>query len=380
MAKSFSMAKMFVLIVGAIVVSGIALIYVSGLIQPAQVAGSGASTNIFNNQQPQTQSVTSCNATSGSSLVTYTLVNDEDTTQTDTMDSTYLVNKLNADNTETLVSIGTDSTSGTVSVNCPGTYRIRTVHGTGTGGANTRLDSVIVGNGASISPDGKYVQFAVDTASYRLDVYGSRYSPLCFRIKNTDNNNYHTTQLDVDNKTDVCYLTGNVFTSNSNLGQNVTVGTGGSTNFNVEYKVNGTNGTFSDLGYYILVDANTNRWKEPTALVSGVTEILNIKGDTAAGWTSFENIQFSADEYAYRIDTTTTNRVRDSPTRMVAFTLTALDNTNPANTDSPVFRFAPIGGYQSSLAGGTTVLYGAAVNNASYNVLTASQTLTYGVQ
>lgn len=233
--------------------------------------------------------------------VTLTQHNGINETGDETYDSTCYAYIL-SDGKEQLATTVTDTTAGTFTANCGQSYRLRCIGVTGVNGDSAFMMGLVVGAGASIAPDGTYIDFTPNAPAYSLDWKSKQHATLEFRVRdmlaealmyNDDDNN----QQDYE-------ATGANFTSSTNNVTALAVGASGELKVRVEARSTGTDTDHSDFGTYILVNASTATWQTPhvAKFTNGAGEVKtlsNIKGSLNSRetnvWSNVEYVYFTPD-------------------------------------------------------------------------------------
>lgn len=175
--------------------------------------------------------------------VSITLRNAEDETQADTFDATGYIYEVDENGKENYITSITDTTAGTVTLDCGKTFILRLVSADGNKGDNSRIWAVESGKGAEILSDTGAVKFTTTGASYTLRVVGSRHGVLEFRAKDRINDAFMYDSSDASN-TD-WELDGVTFTSTTDNSTATAVGTGGRFEVTLYYRTNETTTQFN---------------------------------------------------------------------------------------------------------------------------------------
>ena len=256
----------------------------------------------------------------------------------------------------------TDTTAGTATLNCGVRYTLKTVAQNAVQGDNSKIDSIERGAGAALNADGT-VSFTPTDATYYLKVVGSQHGVVEFRILNIDNNAYrYASGLAAEQGWNLTGVDWNGTTANESV---ITVAASGRFTDEVHFRSNGTDTDFADFGYWILIDANTSAWNEPTVKLDGVTLVDN-KGQMT---TAENRLLGSLYEYAYKVH----GDVTDSE-HVARLEFSAVSGINPSDLNSPTFALASIGHFKATSS--SAVLEGAATDAATaaavYTIQTAN--------
>jgi hypothetical protein len=286
---------------------------------------------------------------------TITLKNEEDDTQDDTFDATGYLYKV-IDGEEQYATSITDTTSGSVNLDCGQTYRLRLVSADGDEGDNAKINGVIVGKDASIVDNGRAVEFTPTGRSYDLKLMGERHGVLEFKAYDNVNGDW------LCNSDDTCTdyeAEGTTFVGTDN--STMAFGTSDELDIVVHYRSTKRNTSFDDFGYLILIEAGTDvatKWQDPIVKLNG--EVLS-----EATLRDNEAKQFQSYDFAYRV---TNNDISDASNEL-EINWKPNSGQNPS-TDIEI-DFASIGAYLS--VDGKSIGYEAAKDDTSATVVYAVQ-------
>jgi len=297
--------------------------------------------------------------TTGQTTLTIDLKNGEDTTADTTFDASgYFFGSKGS-----YVAV-TDTTSGSATLNCGETYTFKLVSADGNNQDNAKITGIEQGIGATWNPDGS-VTFTPAAATYYLKVVGSKHGVLEFRVWGVDNGAYRYWNVGNVNGWNLTGAYANGTTSNSTT---LSVGSGGRFTDEVHFRANQTDTNVADFGYWVMIDAATSVWNEPTVKLDGIT-LTNQKGLMNPD----ENRQYgSTYEYAYKID----GKITDSE-HILRIEFSAISGIDPTATNSPVVAIAPIGAYKATSS--NTVNIAACKDDSAATAVFALQSLTLGV-
>jgi hypothetical protein len=281
--------------------------------------------------------------------VTVTQYNPNNDTGTESYDQTARLYKVQADGTEQLFATLTDLTNpSATNVNCGDTYRLRLQSGDD---SNARITAVRSGEGATLSSDGRFVEFQAQGAVYNLEVDSPQRAGLRVKVFDLKQNGW--VFADDGNAASAYRTSGVTFQSTTDNATATTVGTAEDISFRIDVRANGVDVDANDLGMYMLVDADTAVWAEPSVRFAG-RELVDVKGNLD----TFESRAFSNYEYVYRIDDSIVDRDRS-----MDFQVNALSGINPGASDDITLAFAGIGA--SKQTSGNLMRYAATTDAAS---------------
>jgi hypothetical protein len=302
-------------------------------------------------------------------------------------DSTFklqVFNELNTTDAEnydmTIVCKGSDGSSYTitdttspsgVTVNCGYDYVCYGVSTTGAGGDHAKFIKVRSGTSSTKIEDG-LLKFRADRPNIIIDVGSTQHGVLEARAYSIDEAGFM--YADTDTSAGSWHTTGSVFgnaTKNSTTGA-ITVGSGGKFKVRLDVRVNAnTDEQFEDYGWYLFIDAASNKWDDPAIKIEGTTytsdcSVLN----------SDESKAYSGEEYCYLV---TGIPITNNDDIEVEFTFNALSGVNPGTSDDINVTFASIGAYQST-TDSTNVLRGAVKDDSSQTQVFAIAEWQFAVQ
>jgi len=281
--------------------------------------------------------------------VTITQYNPNNDTGTETYDQTARLYKVQSDGTEQLFATLTDLTNpSATNVNCGDTYRLRLQSADD---SNARITAVRSGEGAVRSADGRYVEFQARGAVYNLEIDSPQRAGLRVKVFDLKQNGWVFAN---DELAASAYRTSGVtFQSTTDNATATAVETAGDLSYRIDLRANGVDVDANDFGMYLLVDADTSVWAEPSVRFAG-RDLADVKGNLD----TFESRAFSNYEYVYRIDDSIVDRDRS-----LDFQVNALSGINPGASDDITLAFAGIGA--SKQTSGNLMRYAATTDAAS---------------
>jgi hypothetical protein len=261
----------------------------------------------------------------------------------------------------------TSGTATTATLRCGEKYIGRVVSADGNRGDNARIRSADPSTvGTSVNADGTFTVTASGPDMY-AKLVGSFHGVPEFRVWNEDNGawRYLGVASDEGNNNNWA-LTGGVYNGTTSENSTISVGAGGRFTDTIHVRANETVTDALDFGGYVLVDAATATWNEPTVSHNGAKlSRVTLLPDEAR--------QFSGTyEYAYKINGPLTDTEHTLKTEFVAVT-----GQNPTETNSPGVAIAGIGAVKS--INGNSILYQAAQDNAAATRVFTLQSITLGV-
>lgn len=323
--------------------------------------GFKASISQPNSPSAPVETVNSC-PSSGLTSFTVNLRNGLDTTSATQLDTQGYIYKIE-NGQETFYGTLSSTRDGTVEVSCPGTYELKLVSNSQ---VNSHVDSIDYGDA---TVDNGVVVFKANSAKESLGLVGSQHGTLEFKV--FDNNNNAFVYPNDDSVATNWETSGVTYESTLGNSTATAVNAGGELNYKYYVRVHdSTTSKFDDFGAYILVDAPTSVWNEPTVTFDGV-KLSNVKGSL----TPSEAIAFSDYEYVYKVPA---GAKLDDTTHTIGFDVKALTGIDPSSSDSIKVDFASIGSYLS--IDGKTVKTGAVEDNTAHTPVFALQETTLAVQ
>jgi hypothetical protein len=249
----------------------------------------------------------------------------------------------------------TDTTAGAVNLDCLKTYRLKLVSQNADEGDNAKINRVIVGSNSRLIDGGKAVEFTPSGYSYSLKLGGQRHGVLEFKAYDK----LAGAWICWTGSSATCpTYQGDAVTFQSSVnGTAMAIGTTDEVDVTLHFRGTKSNTSFSDFGYYILLEAGTDTatvWQEPILTLNGQRlSLVTLTGDEARAWQSYD--------WAFKVeghDITDANNKLDISMKPQA-------GQNPS-TDLQ-FDFASIGAYLS--VDGSTVKYGGARDNTGASVV-----------
>lgn len=291
----------------------------------------------------------------GGTTATITLFNGLNTTGSESFDAGYRVYEANG----AFFTSGTDTTSGSLSLNCGESYKF---HLLSADGADNAGFISAEGGDAVVSADGRSVEFTAAKDQMTLNFYGSEHGVLEFKAYDNNNAGY------------MCYggatpctsfqTDGVTFTSTTN-GTALAVGDSGEVDMTLDVRTTLTDREFANIGGYIAVEAATATWEEPVISVDG-KRLTDMKGqlDVSA------SRALSNYEYVFKLPSGI-----DRSGVEVDFFIEAVSGVNPT-TDIEI-DFLAVGSVKET--SGSGMLYGTHQDDSSNTVLFAIQDVTVDI-
>lgn len=242
---------------------------------------------------------------------TVTVQNTANTTGAQTFDTTMNFYEISADGSEDTLSFDsynkfakqiTDTTAGSVSLDCGKRYAVKILSVNGAGGDQSRIRS-IVGN-----PSGVKDTKVNDNGVLTFTATGSQGS---FTAGSHQKGNFETRVKDIVNDGFVSFVGGNTtgiwnstdgvnWTSTVQTEKGIAVGVGGEYHIILYMRSTNADRNANDYGTYVLAEATTSTFNTPVAKIDGVTA-ADIKD---SGLNPDEVKAYSAYEYVYLIPKT----------------------------------------------------------------------------
>ncbi len=369
--KGIGALALAIVVIAAIVIGGGVLLYGAnqmGLFR-AQVISTGGSGSGGQSSTGNTIVLETDNGCPDDkdTVVTFTQRNVRDTTASTTFDTTgYIYKMVNGEIAGEPTTI-TDTTAGTVTLDCNQDYVLKLARGNAYLGNNSRilgLTSSVPGaevvNGA--------LKFKTAGSNMPIGLQGSQHGLLEFRLFDANNNAFNYDTNNADNT--AWEVTNSTFFFNSTTAATAAtaLAAGEDRTWRLYFRSNNSVGEFNDQGTLILIEAPTATYKKPVcSLDNGAAGDRDGDGnliDRRDSLTAEERVQFSSYEYAYVIGTET--KVSNNQ-HILTCTFDALDGVNPVAADNIEIDFAARGNYLS--VDGSTVKTGAADDTSSYAVV-----------
>ena len=235
----------------------------------------------------------------------------------------------------TLKTTVTDTSSGAVTLDCGKKYTTKVVSSSGAGGDASLLTGTDLGE----VKDGDVVFNACGAGSV-FTVQGKQHGLWEVRAYDLVNNDY---LLNQSNHSGLVYHQGTPlnFTSTGSNTTGTAIGAGQEFHVRIDLRATVDDQDVNDRGVYVLVDAATTRWKEPTVKLDGAS-LSNVKStlnpDEAATYSNYE--------YVFKIPAE--RKVTQNEQAQVDFSMFAQGGIDPTNADRPLIDFAPVGQYIST--------------------------------
>lgn len=294
--------------------------------------------------------------TDGQTTLTLSLQNGLNVTGSEQFDASVVMVGSNGD-----YKTGSDTTSGSYTLNCGEEYTLSVLSADGDGADNSQLESVLIGSNVKVA-EGKAV-FTASKDSMTIILKATQHGVLEFKAYD------ETARANACNSDNSCadYETDGVSFESSVNATALAVGASGSLDYTINARSTAVDTDFTDAYTLIAVEAPVTTWETPSIKVDGKT-LTNVKGSLTAQ----EEKQFSSYEYIYKID----NAILDGNDGIdVRVYLQALAGVDPS-TD-PEVDFATAGNYLS--VDGTTVKLGSAKDDSSSTVVYTIQDVTLNI-
>lgn len=303
-------------------------------------------------------------ADSLSTGVTVTQYNQLNDTGTETYDQTARLYKVQADGSEAMFATLTDLTNpSATTTNCGDTYRLRLESADG---SNARIVGVRGGEGAKLSADGKYVEFTAKGAAYNLEIESPQRAGVKVKAFDLKQNGWLFAN---DASSASSYRTSGVtFQSTTDNATAMAIGTADDAHIRFDMRANGVDVDANDFGIYMLVDADTAKYDEPSVSFAG-KDLQDVKGNLD----TYESRAFSNYEYVYRIDDSIVDKDKS-----LDFQISALSGIDPSGSDDITIAFAGIGA--SKQTSGNGMRYAATTDAASPAAVFTLQTFGLNIQ
>lgn len=299
--------------------------------------------------------------TTGLTASQYNPLND---TGSESYDQTARLYKVQTDGTEALFATLTDLTSpSATNTNCGDTYRLRL---DSADGSNARITAVRSGEGATLSPDGKYVEFQATGAVYNLEIESPQRAGV--KVKAFDLKQNGWVFANDGNSASAYRTSGVTFQSTTDNATAMAIGTADDAHIRFDLRANGVDVDANDFGIYMLVDADTAKYDEPAISFAG-KDLSDVKGNLD----TFESRAFSNYEYVYRIDDSIVDKDKS-----LDFQISALSGIDPGASDDITIAFAGIGA--SKQTAGNTMRYSATTDASSPATVFTLQTFGLNIQ
>jgi len=233
-----------------------------------------------------------CDANNQANL-TITVRNEanDQSSETYDMDATVFQRAKGSNSDESYFSAITDTTAGTLIIDCGYEYVIKGVSADGNKGNSSRFYDVVSGNAEIV--DGELVFYA-NKASLNIVINSRQHAVLEMRMFDNINDAYMYDSGDNTNK--AWELDGITYTSTTDNATAYTEADG--IDFTLEARANESDTDFNDFGTYILLDKfDTNIWETPSVSVDGSSV-----SDITDQLTSSEKRGLNAYDYIYGFD------------------------------------------------------------------------------
>jgi hypothetical protein len=266
----------------------------------------------------------------------------------------------------------TETTAPTASTSyaCGNTYICKFASSTGAAG-DTGVITKVRNGPAEILDNGRSVRIKITEKVTSVDLESPQGGVLEFRQKDAINDDFAGDSTD---QTTTDYETDGVAFNSSTANTAMSISTGGYYKWTTYMKVNSLNdAVWGSMGYYILVDAESNATDVPTVKVNGI-QLGNVKDMLNAD----EKIAYSNYEYVYFVDVASGafKSVTNTNEHTVEVYMPALAGVDPVNdieTD-----FAAIGGYAST-GNSNSIKYGAVTDASTHGQVFALEDVTQNI-
>lgn len=268
----------------------------------------------------------------GLTNVTFNVQNILDTTTADVYDETMVCTTSDGSYSKSITQTSDDGTN----LPCGETFVCKGTSSDGIKGDHANFQSILTGD-ASVS-DG-VVTFTTSGSNMRIDIGSTLHGVVQARLY--DNSK---AAFCFDSSTDTSSNAAGTWINTTKIFQSTTnqtalaVGTGGNLDLCMDFHVYAhTDEQFSDFGWYLMIDANTNIWDTPVVTVDGVT-LSDYKGSLNTD----EAKAYSAEEYVYKI-TNPDSAIKNVDYARACISISALAGVDPT-TDINV-TIASVGAY-----------------------------------
>ncbi|MFW5793864.1 MAG: hypothetical protein ACOCV1_00040 [Bacillota bacterium] len=232
----------------------------------------------------------------------------------------------------------TDTTDGTATLTCGNTYLVEVISTDGDGGDSAEI---LAGpQGVEITDDGSAIFTACGDGENIVFNMNQRGVPEV-RARDVINDGFLYDYSSDEDASDYETTDGVVFTSTSGNTTNYTIDSSGEFHIIQYIRANSDDTDFNDLGIYVLIDASSSVYEEPTVKIDGVVA-ENAKEEL----NSDEAIAYSDYEYVYKIGKD--RQVTKNNPLSVEVNGFALSGVNPAVGDDISIDYAVIGKYAST--------------------------------
>jgi len=250
-----------------------------------------------------------------------------------------------------------DTTEGSYSLNCGEVYTLKGLSASGAEGDSAEFSSIVDGN-AVVNADGE-VEFLANKNAMSIIVGGVQHDVLEFRAKDVINDAFMYD--DAENNANDYDTDGVNFKSTTNNETDTAIGSGGEFHVMLYYRPTTAEDTvFGDIdGYYVLVEAPSTIYSEPTVKVDGVT-YSNMKDSLNAD----EKLAYNGYEYVYHVP----HSVKKNAETALDFQIFALSGVNPADANDMEIDLASRGAYAST-SNSNVVQLGSVKDDSSQTVV-----------
>ena len=346
----------YIAVIALAAVAVVALLGFMGVFKTQQAAIGVPVANVSGQlAQQQAAAITNCGSTK-QTAVTFNVKNGLNTTGTQYFDMTGYVYQINPDNTETLVSTVSNTTGGSVTLDCGAAYRFKPVTDGST--YNSQLTSVYTHN-AQLDNDGS-VLFVTSAPSLALGMVGTDHSDIQVRAYDMNARAYmFNTGSAVANQFSA---NGVVYTSTTDNATATTVGAGSTLDVSFDVQATSTVGNYNDEGVYVLVGSSTANTF--TKYWDGSQTQVKFNGAVlpTATLTTNEQQAFSGFSQFYKI---APSNVMGSKTNTVEVSL--MKSNGLTGDNNVTIDLIPIGNYLS--IDSVHVYAGAAKDDSSYTTV-----------
>lgn len=283
--------------------------------------------------------------TSGTTKVVFDVLNTRNITGAETYDVKYYFDSADGDHIT-----GTDSTSPTAfAVNRGVKYTVTVVSGNGASGNNSKIVSILQGQGATLNSDGTVSFTTPCDGNYYLEVGIPQHATLQFQAYDNkarenvyDSSDANAADFEGDDVT---------FESTTNNATAYAITAAGQTiDWDLSVQAVQDDTEFCDNGCYIGVVMPVTEWDTPRLKMDGVT-LEDVKGTL----TGSENKQLSTYTYVYKYDGQITNDIKH---------LSFYGKSNADASTALQIDFIARGKYLTTL-GGTNIFTGSAKDDSS---------------
>ncbi|MEK6880659.1 MAG: hypothetical protein AABY22_13665 [Nanoarchaeota archaeon] len=311
-------AKVFLWLVGIILVSVVAMSLFGGSQQQLPTGGAEGSTDNCPSDLSWSGTIDVRNSLNISGAETY-----------DTTAYFYF-----AGTDDLKVSI-TDTTAGAVTLTCGESYDVKILSTSGATGDSAKIVGISQG---TVDPSGESATFKATGNGNRITISSQQHGVSEVQVYSNIDKAFFRSAIDTTayNSTD-----GVSWNNTGSQADSYAIGSGGELDVSVSLRSTTSDENLNDLGLYLLIDAATTVYDTPVMRLNGAA-MTDVKD---SGLTPSETLAYSAYEYIFLIPSSTDVILNDKVT--LDFDIFALSGVNPGASDNIEFDIAPVGSYVS---------------------------------